>query len=487
MNDQQESLRYKAVHGAKWKTISTIVTTILMYGRLVVLAHLLSPEDFGLMGMILVVIGIGMAFEDMGLTQAVIWKQDLSDEQLSTLYWLNLMAGAIVFILVITISPLVAAFYKQPGLVKLMLWMAFAFPVVSIGNQFQTLMAKELKFKRLAFAEITSAVIGVTVAITAAFLNRGVLSLVWGQLAIFASASLIYVFTGWRDWHPKLKFNLKNLKKVLSFGAFQLGQRLTEVFSVNVDYIMVGRFLGPEPLGIYMLAWQLMVAPMMKINPMLTKVAFPVFAKRQDDDGALCRGYGELSKMVAVMTLPIMVLAAVAAPVLVSVVFGEKWLTAVPLIRIFVLFGLFRALSNPIWSMLWAKGRANLAFFLILIFVSIITPLYWFAAQRGLYFMAWSEVVAEGAFFIGVLLILKQVIGLRISYYFKQVAKPLLIAGFTGLITYAFYYTLDGAIRSNLLLLITLICIGLTVFLFQVMMFDRQYYLRYVRMLCNKT
>jgi len=135
----------QAVHGVKWTGTSTIATSVLMYVKLAILAHLLSPKDFGLMAMVMVIIGLGQAFADLGFGTAIIWRQDVTSEQLSTLYWLNIIGGVAVFGIAVAISPLASAFFREPRLVNLMFWAAFIFPVTAIGQQFQVLLQKKLE------------------------------------------------------------------------------------------------------------------------------------------------------------------------------------------------------------------------------------------------------------------------------------------------------------------------------------------------------
>ena len=476
----------QAVHGVKWTGVSTIITTALLYIRLAVLAHLLSPRDFGLMGMVLMIIGFGQAFADMGISNAIIWKQDVTSEQLSTLYWLNILASIAVFGIVIAISPFVSAFFHQPRLTNLVYWVAFIFPITAVGQQFQMLLQKELRFKSLAKVEVASTALGTAVAITAAFMHQGVYALVWGQLTASVSMALLYAVTGWRKWHPRLIFKPKKLQGMISFGLYQMGERTMNFFAFNVDYIMVGRFLGPKPLGVYMLAWQLMVQPAAKFNPILTRVAFPVFSRRQSDDGALRRGYVELSKMVAVLTFPIMVLAAVTAPVLVPAIFGPQWTAAVPIVQIFLLLGLLRSLTNPVSSLLLAKGRADIGFELSIGVAVVSAVVFWFAAQAGLIVMAWAEVAVFALIFIVVMLILNRLIGLKFSHYFKDIGKPTLLAAVAGGATYGFYQALKGVIHSNLYLLIILVVLGVLAYGLLVALFEREYFLTYFWLFLGK-
>lgn len=469
----------QAVHGTKWMGISTISTTVLMYARLVVLAHLLSPKDFGLMGMVLVIVSLGQAFADMGISNSIIWKQDATSEQLSTLYWLNIMAGVAVFVIAIVISPLMSVFFHEPRLVNLTLWAAFTFPITAIGQQFQILLQKDLRFRNLALVEIVSVSVNAAVSMTAAFLHQGVFSLIWGQLAASACAALLFVLSGWREWRPQLIFKPRNLHGFISFGLYQMGARIVNTFAFSVDYIMVGHFLGPTPLGVYMLAWQLMIAPMSKFNPILTRVAFPVFARKQTDDGALQRGYVELSKMVSLLTFPLIVLAGATAPVLVPAIFGPKWNAAIPLIEIFVLLGLFRSLADLLWPLALAKGRADIGFILGVVIAALSTIAFWFAAQSGIYVMAWAEVAIAALIFLVVLKVLRNLIGLEYGNYFRGVGKPSLLTLAAGGATYGCYRIFRGLTSSNLWLLICLLVFGVLCYALLIAVFERQYFLNY--------
>lgn len=470
----------------KWTGISTIFSTVLMYARLVVLAHLLSPKDFGLMGMVMVIIGIGAAFADMGISNAIIWKQDLTSEQLSTLYWLNIIAGVAVFGIAIAISPLVSAFFHEPRLVNLMLWAAFIFPITAIGQQFQILLQKELSFDKLALVEIVSSAVNAAVAITAAFLRQGVLSLVWGQLAASACAAFLFAYVSWREWRPRFIFKPRNLNDMIAFGLNQMGQRVVDIYAINVDYIMVGHFLGPKPLGIYMLAWQLMIAPMAKVNPILTRVAFPVFSRRQTDDSALRRGFVELSKMVAALEFPIIVLAGATAPALVPAIFGPKWNAAIPLIEMFVLLGLLRSLTNLLWPMVLAKGRADIGFKLGVAVAAISTVAFWFAAQNGLYVMAWAEVAIAALLFLVVLKVLRNLVGLEYGAYFREVGKPTLLSLAAGGAAYGCFSILRGFAISDLWLLIASIVSGVLCYALLITLFGRKYFLYYFWLFLGK-
>jgi len=356
------SLKAQAISGVKWNGVSMGVITTLQFVTLAILARLLSPSDFGLMGMILVVIGFAQVFADMGISNAIIYRQDATREQLSSLYWLNILAGIAVFFIVCTSTPLVVAFYHEPRLSNLMYLVALVFLITPFGQQFQILMRKELQFKQLARIEIIGSFTNAFVAIILAFSGMGVFSLIWGQLASTSVRVLLLSYRGWRHWRPRWHFSRRDLKGYISFGLYQMGERTVNYFNSNLDYLLIGSILGAKSLGYYTLAYNLILRPSQRINPIITKVAFPVFSKIQTDIDRLKRGYLKVLRLLSLVNFPIMAGLAVVAPVAVPVIFGKQWLPSVILIQILTIVGLLRSIGNPIGSLLLARGRADLGF-----------------------------------------------------------------------------------------------------------------------------
>jgi len=357
-----KSLRKQAVSGVKWSGISMGAVTALQFVTLAIMARLLSPSDFGLMGMIMVVIGFAQSFADMGISNAIIYRQDATKDQLSSLYWLNILAGAIVFCVVYASTPLVVRFFHEPPLSKLLYLTAVIFLITPLGQQFQILFQKELKFERLAKLEIASSVVHSTVAIGSAFAGLGVYSLIWGQLASTATKVALLCGTGWRQWRPSLHLAKRDLKDYVSFGLYQMGERAINYLNSNLDYLLIGSMLGARALGYYTLAYNLIIKPSAMINPVITKVAFPVFSLIQNETEKLRRSYLKVLQVLATVNFPMMAGLAVVAPAAVPVIFGEQWHPSIILIQILTIVGLLRSTGNPVGSLLLAKGRADLGF-----------------------------------------------------------------------------------------------------------------------------
>ncbi|MRR18423.1 MAG: colanic acid exporter, partial [Deltaproteobacteria bacterium] len=310
----------------KWNGVATGVTAGLQFVTLIVLARILAPADFGVMGMIMVVIGFAQAFADMGLSNAIIHRQDTSADQLSSLYWLNVLAGVGVFAVICAGAPLVVRFYHEPRLQNLLYLTALIFLITPLGQQFQILMQKELRFEGLAKTGIASAAANSVVAVTLAFGGFGVYSLIWGQLAGAAVKVVLLLKIGWGDWRPRFHYARRDIKGYASFGLYQMGERTINYFNANLDYLLIGSLLGAKALGYYTLAYNLIIRPTAMINPVITTVAFPVFAKMQHDRDGLKEGYLKVMQLLSFFNFPLMAGLAVVAPLAVPVVFGDQWL-----------------------------------------------------------------------------------------------------------------------------------------------------------------
>ncbi len=422
------SLRQQAASGIKWTTFSAALTTFAQLAQRVILARLLLPEQFGLYGMLLPVIAFGQAFADMGISQAIIQRQDASADELSSLYWLNVLAGAVVFVLVLLSAPLVVAYYNEPRLNDLFAWVALVFIITPLGQQFQMLLQKALRFDTIARIEIVSVLAGSLFSVLAAALGAGVLAILWGLLLSALLRALALMQVGWRDWRPALHFRLGDTRSYLRFGLFQMGDRLLNMFASNIDYIIIGGVLGRQALGYYTMAFQLVVLPYQRLNPILTRVAFPLFAKRQQDTASLRRGYLEITRLIAFMIFPVMVGLALTAPLAVPLLLGDQWLPAVPVLQILSVLGIMRGLANPFGAVYLALGKAEVGFYFNIALLLVNFIVFRWAVQYGIEALALCF-VGTNLLFLGVTWAwLYRLIALPLLAYLRQLWLPALCA-----------------------------------------------------------
>ena len=239
----------------------------------VILARLLSPGDFGLLGMTTVFTGFVAIFNNMGISGALIQKQDADERHLSSAFWLNIAVGIVLTFLMIAASPLIASFYNKPQLEPIIMVMSLNYFLASFTIVQQTILAKNMDFKRLAARDIISVIAGGLVGITLAFCGFGVWSLVY-QSITFTLINVILLWTV-SPWRPKFIFSKKAIMDIFKFSVNLTGFNIVNYFGRNVDYLLIGKFLGAEALGFYSLAYKLMMVPLQNISWAISRVMFP--------------------------------------------------------------------------------------------------------------------------------------------------------------------------------------------------------------------
>jgi O-antigen/teichoic acid export membrane protein len=248
------TLKRKALDGVKWNTISSVNKVILQFVQLIVLTKLLSADDFGLMAIVMVIVGFSQMFIDMGISNAIIYKQDISKKQLSSLYWLSIIIGFVICGLVIVLAGFIADIYDNKELENLLYLISITFVILPFGQQFMVLMQKKLLFYDIAFVEIIARVLSFVVTIVLAYKNFGVYALVYGTLTYSILSTILFVYKGLFFHKPKLHLSFFEIKEFLSFGFFQLGEKIALYFNSEFDTILIGYLLGTETLGVFNIA-----------------------------------------------------------------------------------------------------------------------------------------------------------------------------------------------------------------------------------------
>ncbi len=423
------SLAQSAAGGIRWTTLSMLVVTVTQVVRLIVLGRILGPEVFGLMAMMLVVTGFAEMLAQMGLSEAIIQHSDPTREELSSLYWLNIAMGGLLYIILLFTTPLVASIYATPELEQLLPWMALAFLISPWGVQFRALLRKRLQFKPLAIIDITAAVLGMLLSIGLARQGYGVWSLVWGQLVQRIVVTLSLLVVGWQQKMLPIFYCSRNaVKPYLSFGLHLLGSNTLNYFNIRVDQLVVGVLLGSQALGYYSMAFNLVLQPVSRINPVLTQVAFPVLARVRDDKTRLKHGYFKMLDLLTSINAPVLVGISAVAPLLFPLILGDQWLPIIPLIQVLALFSLIRSTGNAGGSLILACGRADMAFYWNLMLFAII-PLAIFigAKTNGLHGVAWTLLGLQFTlFFAWYYFIVRRLLGNCFSEFIGAVIKPIL-------------------------------------------------------------
>ena len=467
------SIKQEAISGVKWTSLLTVISTTIQVLRTLILARLLNPEDFGLMGMVMVVTGFAQIYSDMGISAAIIHRQDSTNDHLSSLYWLNIFSGFITFGLVWFSIPLVVKFFGEPRLLPLIQILALIFVITPLGAQFQILLQKELRFNMVVRREIMGGFIGFVVAVVLASNGFGVWSLVWGLIAEVSVKAILYMSIGLSQYRPSFHFKRHDLRDYIGFGLYQIGERTVNFLSQRLDQILIGYLLGANTLGFYNVAFNLTTLPIERINPIVTTVAFPVFSKIQNDNIKLRSNYIKVINLLTTINAPLLIGLCVTAPLFVPLFFGEKWYQSVIFVQILSFVALCRSIGNPIGSLQLAKGRADLGFKwnVILLFFSLPT-IYIGGTLGNAKGVAYSLLILQVCLYVpSYLYLVRPLIGRCAKEYASSILKPITLAAFMGLMILPIPYIFKAF--SNLILLIMQIGIGCLLYIFILWLKDK--------------
>lgn len=322
-----------------------------------VMARLLTPQDYGLIGMVAVVTGFVSMYKDLGLAAATIQKPEITSEQISTLFWVNLALSLAITLVTSAIAPLVAWFYGEPRLTWITIVTSLGFLISGLAVQHEALLRRQMRYIPLAAISLTSVVVGYILGIWMAWRGFTYWALVASQLAVaFTSTVLIVAVCQWMPGPPRRDTGVRSM---IRFGGHLTGFTTINYFSRNLDNLLIGRFWGAQQLGLYSRAYQLMTLPMDQINEPLTSVAVPALSRLTDSPESYRRAYLRMLEKVALLTMPCVVLLIVTADWIVNIVLGSQWEGA---IKIFIVLGvtaIFQPIANTTGWLLISQGRTN--------------------------------------------------------------------------------------------------------------------------------
>ena len=342
------------LNGIAWKAISGIATQISRIVVAILLARLLTPQEFGYAAAVLVLAALAGVLTDPALGVALIQRKTITEKDRSTVFWTSATLGALFALVALACSGLLADLYGEPGLQPYFAVFSFTFLLMGLQTTQASVMARNLQFRGLELRTIAGTIAGGVVGVVVAFRGGGTWAIVWQSLTMTAvSTVLLWSVSGWR---PRLIFSSASLRSLGGMGLKAYGSRVVWFLNSNTDTVLIGRFLGPTSLGAYALAFNLMLFPITRIAGPLRGVLFPAFSRIQDDRERMVAGWLRGSRMIAVVAMPAMFGMMAIAPDFVPVVLGERWREAIPVLQILAIVGLLQALQVVGGSTLNAVG-----------------------------------------------------------------------------------------------------------------------------------
>ena len=376
-----KDLKGKAIHAGFVKAWSQAIMLVVRIGTLVVLARLLEPKDFGLVAMVTVITGIFQLFQDAGLSLATVQRPTITNDQVSTLFWVNVLVGMILGLLSLAIAPLLVSFYHEPRLLWVTMLSAAGFVINAAGVQHGALLQRHMRFTSLALIEILSALVGGMVGIGMALAGLGYWALLGLAIAPTATATTcLWLATRWVPGRPRRGVGAWSMVK---FGGQVTLNGVIVYFSSNLDKVLLGRAWGAEALGIYGRAYQLINIPRENLNSAVGLVAMAALSRLQDDHRRFRNYFLTGYSLVLALVLPITIASALFADEIVLVVLGPAWKEAAIILRLLTPTVLIFGIINPLRWLLFSLGMVARSLKIAMVLGVLVTVAYFLGLPYG--------------------------------------------------------------------------------------------------------
>jgi PST family polysaccharide transporter len=448
MNDPRNLSRIAAT-GAAWSLGALVFSRLVTLASTVVLARLLSPDDFGLMALGLLVIGYSDALNDFGLDEAVVVYGGRGTRVADVAYTMSIAIGLGFTIAGFLSAPLLAEVLGEPRLTGVLRALATALLIVSFGQIQKGELARRLMFRRRVAGEIALVVIKAAVSIGLVVAGLGVWGLVWGQLA----GTTARVVANWVlcPWKPHPKFDRDIARSLAGFGIRISLASMMGTVALNLDYLAIGSRLGTVALGLYYVAYRLPELLLVQTTQAVTSVLVPTYVTMSGDRDRLVRAFHDSTRVVASVAIPLAIGLAFLAPEIMRVIYGPAWVDAIPVLRLVAVSSALVAMTYPAGATLKAIDRPGVLAALAAIRLAIAVPVLWYAAGRDIESVALAQLAITLPLSIAALVIAGHLVGSR-DMPFRAVAPTLPAGAAMVLISVAIRFVGDasGVVGSTL-------------------------------------
>lgn len=366
---QQESLKNKTKKGLAWSMIERFATQGVQFLFGIILARLLSPDDYGVIAMPLVFLAIAQCIIDSGFSTALIRKPELTEDDLSTAFYFNIGIGILCYAVLFFSSPLIADFYHTPILSSLLKVTALAVLFNPLCAVQQAILTRKIDFKTQAIVSLSGAVVSGIVGLYMAYNGFGVWSLVFQQVGGYVMRTILLWILG--KWKPKRKWSWESFHYLWGFGSKMLGSGLLDTIYNNIYPIVIGKYFCANDLGNYTRAQQFATLPSSNVTGVLQRVTFPVLSSIQNEDERLAKNYRKILKLSAFLIFPLMLMLSAIADPLVRVLLTDKWEGCIILLQIICFSMMWYPIHAINLNLLTVKGRSDL-FFRLEIFKKVV-------------------------------------------------------------------------------------------------------------------
>lgn len=433
----EKDLKGKSIRGGAWTISGQLSSYLIKMISTIVLARILTPADYGLVAMIIVIINFFLMFKDMGLSMATIQRAEITHEQVSSLFWFNLLASIIIGVVIALISPLVVKFYNEPRLLKIILVLSILFPASGLIIQHQAILERRLMFRQLFIIQSFSVFLGITVGLILATNGFGYWSLVLMQISEpIAMIPMVYFFCRWRPSTPRYNSEIFSM---LAFGANITGFNIANYFSRNLDKILIGKYYSVADLGNYSKAYSLSMLPVNQIRVPIQKVSLPVLSRLQNDTSKYNTYYCRLINILSFITMPLMIFLALCSNDIVRILLGEQWLGMVGIFKILAVASFIQPVASTRGIVFISLGQSQKFLKWGVAYAIILTISFIIGIRWGVYGVAFSYCLANYLSLIPSLWYCFSESPISLFDFLKNISGPVVASLISGSLIFFFY------------------------------------------------
>lgn len=435
----RRNLRQRSVRSALLMTSGSVAELLIRLVSIAVLARLLAPEDFGLVAMVTAITALLDAWRDLGLNAVTIQRENVTQEQVANLFWINVTGGIVFAVGLCAAAPMIASFYRDSRLVEIVLALSLVYVWAGLSVQHEALMNRQMRLGELSFIRIGASAISTVLAIALAIYESSYWALVWREVL----RSMLIALGVWKfcPWVPSTPRRNVGTKALLKFGRDLSFTNIAAAVIFNVDRVLIGRFFGPEVVGLYRQAQQLVMAPVEQLNGPVMSVAQPGLSMLQSAPDRYGRYYVRIVFVVALVTVPLGLFIAVYAEEITALLLGPKWKDSAPFIAIFGVVAALRPVMSTASAVVISRGLGRRYFGLSILHGVTLVALMLVGLRWGADGVAFAQIAATGVLMLPML-------------YFSFAQTPITLA--------MFWRALRPSVISGVFMLGALIAFRLT-------------------------
>lgn len=420
------SLKKQVFSSMKWNTLAVIVNVLVQVLRISVLARFLDRDDFGMIAIALMVVSFTEIFADLGFTVPLIHKQNISNNEYSSVFWVNNLLAVVIFAILYFSAPLIARIYETPQLVSVIQSLGITIILNALGKIFQTIKQKELEYKFISLVSIISNLVGFALMIVFAIMGCKIWSLVWGTIIMTTLRQGVYFLTGLRNSPVRFHCSLQEISDFIRIGTYQVGAQILDFIASKIDIIILGKTVGMDNLGTYNLAKELIIKCYALSNSLTKGVMSAAFAKIQNDIQTLKATYLKFCNINSWVFVPLFAIVFLFADDISMIMYGNKWHSIYQVLAILAIYGAFSVITGPIASILISLGRTDLSLWWTLVQSIVSAVGIIIAGHFGFMPVVYAQVPISVILFIfSWFLIIKKILPISLLEYSKNTGLPI--------------------------------------------------------------